>query len=62
MVFQEPYLLPDTVLSNLTLGNKNIGLEKVRGICKTVQIDDYIMSLPNKYNSIIGDRGIKLYI
>ncbi|MDN4872981.1 ABC transporter ATP-binding protein [Bacillus cereus] len=60
IVFQEPYLLPDTVLSNLTLGNKNIGLEKVREICKAVQIDDYIMSLPNQYNSIIGDRGINI--
>ncbi|MBT2626895.1 ABC transporter ATP-binding protein [Bacillus sp. ISL-32] len=60
IVFQEPYLLPDTVLSNLTLGNKNIGLEKVREICKDVQIDDYIMSLPNQYNSIIGDRGINI--
>ncbi|WHT91493.1 ABC transporter ATP-binding protein [Bacillus cereus] len=60
IVFQEPYLLPDTVLSNLTLGKKNIGLEKVREICKAVQIDDYIMSLPNQYNSIIGDRGINI--
>ncbi|PEM24405.1 ATP-binding cassette domain-containing protein [Bacillus wiedmannii] len=60
IVFQEPYLLPDTILRNLTLGNKNIGLEKVRGICEAVQIDDYITSLPNKYNSIIDDRGINI--
>ncbi|KIQ79987.1 hypothetical protein RW25_26470 [Bacillus sp. L_1B0_8] len=57
---QEPYLLPDTVLSNLILANKNIGLEKIGGICKAVQIDNYKMSVPNKYNSIIGDRGINI--
>ncbi len=60
IVLKEPYLLPDAVLISLILANKNIGLEKVGGICKAVQIDNYKMSLPNKYNSIIGDRGINI--
>ncbi|KAA0800299.1 ATP-binding cassette domain-containing protein [Bacillus sp. BB56-3] len=56
IVFQESYLLPDFVLSNFISGNNNIVLEKVRGICKAVQVDNYIMSLLNEYNSIIAYR------
>ena len=34
--------------------------EKVREYCKRAYIDDYIMSLPKKYDTVIGEGGINL--
>jgi len=38
----------------------DITLEEVRNVCKKTYIDDYIMSLPDKYNTIIGEGGVNL--
>ena len=35
-------------------------LEEIRNVCKKAYIDDYIMSLPKKYNTIIGEGGVNL--
>ena len=37
-----------------------MSLNKVRKACKLAEIDDYIMSLPNKYDTLIGEGGINL--
>lgn len=60
IVSQNTYILDDTILNNLVLQNKNIEFEKVEKICKMVCIHDYIMSLPQKYNTILGENGVKL--
>ena len=40
--------------------NGDVTLNEVRDVCKKAYIDDYIMSLPNKYNTIIGEGGVNL--
>lgn len=60
VVSQEVFLLNDTVKNNLTLLNKNISLEKINDITKKVGLYDVIKNLPDGFDTIVGDNGIKL--
>ncbi|MGP4039167.1 ABC transporter ATP-binding protein [Gracilibacillus sp. D59] len=60
IVFQEPYLYPDTVKSNILMGMENVSDEEVFRVCQIASIHDYILSLPDGYETVIGERGITL--
>jgi ABC-type multidrug transport system fused ATPase/permease subunit len=60
LVFQEPFLFPDTIRSNLLLGRNDIPEERIIEICKAMLIDDYISALPLGYDTVIGERGVTL--
>ncbi len=57
LVSQDGFIYNDTILNNLTLGNKKISLDEVKEMCKKVCIHEYIMSLPKEYNTHVGYRG-----
>lgn len=56
---QEPIIFSDTIFGNLCLG-ENFDMEKVVEYCKVCQIYDEIMEMPDKFETIIGDAGVKL--
>ncbi len=60
IIRQAPFLFNLTILENFKLVKPNVTLKEVRKYCKEAYIDDYIMSLPNKYNTVIGEGGINL--
>lgn len=60
VVFQDPYLLPDTVMTNLLFGADLVDKKRVQYYCKAVKIDDVIESLSEGYDTVIGERGITL--
>ena len=60
IIRQTPFLFNLSIMDNFRLVKENIKLEEVREVCKKSYIDDYIMSLPNKYNTIIGEGGVNL--
>lgn len=60
MVLQETWLFKGTVFENLTYGNVNVTLDEVREVAKICAMDDYIMHLPKKYQTIIEEDGGKL--
>lgn len=60
IVTQEPYLFPDTIMSNILLGRDYITNKEVVNICKKVRIHEHIMTLPKGYQTVIGDRGLTL--
>ena len=60
VVLQDVFLFNETLLENITLGNKNISFEEVRKAAKDIQIDDFIMSLPNGYNYEVSERGASI--
>ncbi|QGQ95809.1 ABC transporter ATP-binding protein [Paenibacillus psychroresistens] len=60
IVFQDPYLIPDTIRTNLTLGRESISDEQLEAMCRVAQIHDVIQQLPDGYETIIGERGITL--
>lgn len=60
LVSQDVYLFHGTILENIAYGMGEIGLKKVIDAAKKAQLHDFIDALPQKYEAIIGERGIKL--
>jgi ABC-type multidrug transport system, ATPase and permease components len=60
IVMQEPYLFNDTIEENLKYGKKDATEEELVKACQAAYIHEFIMSLPDKYKTIVGNRGIKL--
>ncbi|WP_235001772.1 ABC transporter ATP-binding protein [Arcanobacterium ihumii] len=55
-VLQEAQLIRDSVRANIALSLPQASLEQIRQAAKAAQIDDYIMSLPRGYDTIIGEE------
>lgn len=60
VIRQTPYLFNTTIFDNFKVVKEDITLEEVRRVCKKAYIDDYIMSLPLKYDTLIGEGGVNL--
>ena len=58
IIRQNPFLFNLSIIDNFKLVKQDITLEEARNVCKRAYIDDYIMSLPNKYDTIIGEGGV----
>ena len=56
IVFQKTFLTRDSVLENIRMGS-NASLEEVRAAAREAQIDDFIMSLPDGYDTKVGSFG-----
>jgi ATP-binding cassette, subfamily B, bacterial IrtA/YbtP len=56
IVFQKTFLTRESVLENIRMGS-NATLEQVRDAAKKAQIDDFIMSLPDGYDTKVGSFG-----
>ena len=59
-VSQEPILFNDSIFNNIAFGVDTPLEEDVEMVAKLVGIHDYIISTPNGYNTIVGDRGVCL--
>lgn len=57
---QEVYLFNDTIYNNIVLEKTYISLHQVMQICKATLIDDFIESLPDKYDTLVGEKGVRL--
>ncbi|KYN78928.1 multidrug ABC transporter ATP-binding protein [Clostridium sporogenes] len=60
MVFQNVYLFHDTIENNIRFGNPNATRQEVIEAAKKASCHDFIMSLPNNYDTIIGEKGFSL--
>jgi len=60
IVSQDTYLFGTTIEENLKYAKPDATLPQMRRAAKMAYIDEFIMSLPNKYKTQIGDRGVKL--
>jgi ATP-binding cassette subfamily B protein len=60
IVFQETTLFSGTIRDNITYAKPDAPLEKVIEVAKTAQIHDFIASLPDGYETIVGERGVGL--
>lgn len=57
VVLQDVFLYSDSILNNITLGNKTIKKEDVINAAKLVGAHDFIMNLPNNYNFDVKEGG-----
>lgn len=60
IVTQETFLFNTTVWENIAYGRLDAPFEKVKEAAETAFADEFIQELPNKYSTIIGERGVKL--
>ncbi len=60
IVTQHSILFNDTIYNNITFGLKGIKEEQVREVARLANIDEFIESLPEKYQTNIGDNGTAL--
>ena len=60
IVFQNVYLFEDTILNNIRFGKPDASLEEVRAAAKAARCDDFIMSLPEAYDTLIHEGGNSL--
>ena len=57
MVFQEVYLFQDTVAANIRFGKKDATLEEVADAAKKACCYDFIMELPQGFDTVLGEGG-----
>lgn len=59
-VSQEALLFSSSLRDNIAFGNPNAGMELIEKVAKAAVIHDEIMSLPEGYDSMIGEKGVTL--
>lgn len=59
-VSQENYLFRKSIIDNMRMANQNANIEEIKDACKKASCHDFIMSLPNGYETIIGESGSNL--
>ena len=60
LVSQDVILFDDTIKANILYGNVLASKEEIIKACKFAAAHDFVEKLPNKYETIIGENGIKL--
>ena len=60
MVAQDVYLFDGTVLENIRYGRIDASEEEIAGAAKLANAHEFIMNLPNAYDTEIGQRGVRL--
>ncbi|MDR2403472.1 MAG: ABC transporter ATP-binding protein/permease [Spirochaetaceae bacterium] len=59
-VFQETFMLNDTIYRNIAIGGKQVSEREVEDAAGAAFIHDFIVSLPEGYNTRLGEGGVKL--
>lgn len=59
-VLQEPFLFSATIRENIAYGDPNASEEQIIDAAKRSQAHDFIMNMPNRYNTMLGERGMGL--
>ncbi len=60
MVSQETTLFDDTVKNNIKYANENATDEEINKVAKLSYCDEFINNLPNKFETLIGENGVRL--
>lgn len=60
MAMQDVFLFSDTIEGNIAYGRPNCSFEQVKEVATIANADGFIMSLPDGYDTIVGERGVGL--
>ena len=60
LIQQDVFLFSDTIYNNITLYDNTISEDQVVEAAKDIGVHDFINRLPNKYDFIVGERGVTL--
>lgn len=59
-VFQDTTLFNDTLRANLEYVKDGVSFEEIREACRKAEILDFVESLPEGFDTVVGERGLKL--
>jgi subfamily B ATP-binding cassette protein MsbA len=59
-VSQESFIFNDTILNNIGYGSGNVSMDKAVAAAITANAHDFIMQLPDGYETELGERGVKI--
>lgn len=62
LVQQEPFLFNGTVRENIAYGDLTAGQERIEEVARAARAHEFIASLPDGYDTWIGERGVKLSV
>jgi ATP-binding cassette subfamily B protein len=60
LVFQETFLFSASIRNNIAYGRKNVSMEEIERAARLAQAHDFIMELPQGYDTVVGERGLGL--
>lgn len=60
VISQNPYIFNMSIKDNLKIIKKDLTDEEMKKACKMACLDDFIKTLPQKYNTIVGEGGVML--
>jgi ATP-binding cassette, subfamily B, bacterial len=60
LVAQDPHLFHETILANLRYAKPDATLEEIEAACRGARILDLIESLPERWETVVGERGYRL--
>lgn len=60
LVSQSVFLFPETIAENVAYGRTGATMEEVVQACKYANIHSFIENLPEKYHTLVGERGVRL--
>jgi ATP-binding cassette subfamily B protein len=60
LVPQDPTMFNESIKYNISYGNPNASMETIKEAARNAAMDKFIESLPDGYDTIVGERGIKL--
>ncbi len=60
VVFQDPHLFNDTVRANIAYGRPDANAERIEAAARAAQAHDFIMALPDGYDTVVRERGSRL--
>jgi ATP-binding cassette, subfamily B, bacterial len=60
VVTQDPHLFHDTILANLRYANPDATMEQIEAACRSARILDLVEGLPERWETMVGERGYRL--
>ncbi len=60
VVRQDPYIFNETLERNVTVGNRDATRHQVERACEIAKVNEFLDELPNGYESVLGDEGVRL--
>lgn len=59
-ILQEALLFDDSIINNIRYGKQDATLEEVEEVCKKIGLDEFILKMPQKYDTKVGEGGLLL--
>jgi len=60
VVRQHPYIFNDTLRANVTIADRDASQDEIERVCEIAQVTEFLDDLPNGYETVLGDDGVRL--